>query len=460
MITTIIYKRYILGLMVLGSLLGGLLIKGIFYFLEAKSIYFSPFIHGVAFISWSVGLCLGLILFRKWFLYTLADLAKWMTVKGKEQRLPLLTSYSKKEVIAFIASLSELKNQSEASLHRYNMEHQEKEVVLNHLNDAVFVLSKQLTFIWANEATKVVFDLPVTAQLDQKNLAEIVRNSALISKVKQCITNMQEVAGKITLTMDVDKIVSARITPLPEWGTPSFLVILKDITHIERLEKIRQEFVSNVSHELKTPLTLILGGVESLESLTTLTDEQVPWTTMIKSHGQRLHAIVNDLLLLSKLDQTKKSIVTEDIQISALLNRVKDKVLSYSLEKPLDFQIKCSDEIKVAVNPPLFEEVIQNLVDNSIKYSKDSVSIAIKVEDTPTDTRFEISDKGIGISTEHQSRIFERFYCVDDARSKELGGTGLGLSIVKHIVLRHGGTISVESQMGKGTLFKICIPKR
>lgn len=231
---------------------------------------------------------------------------------------------------------------------------------------------------------------------------------------------------------------------------------------LQRLETIRQDFVANVSHELKTPITSIKGFVETLKDGAKDDREDLDrFLGILSKQSQRLEAIVDDLLTLSRLESEPASellnLHTEDLR--DLLTSVREFCLAQADEKSIAITIQCDSRIEMVVDRALLTQAIINLVDNAIKYSAPGTGVRMQGLDHGTRVRVEVADEGPGISTEHIPRLFERFYRVDKARSRSLGGTGLGLAIVKHVAGLHNGSVSVESEPGKGSVFRLDIPK-
>lgn len=231
---------------------------------------------------------------------------------------------------------------------------------------------------------------------------------------------------------------------------------------LQLLETIRQDFVANVSHELKTPITSIKGFVETLREGAKDNQEDLErFLGILDKQSQRLEAIVDDLLTLSRLESEPASellhLYSDDLQ--NLLTSAREFCLTRAEQKGIGITVSCDPEIKIVVDRSLLTQAIINLVDNAIKYSPPNTQVKIVGLDDGGHVRINIADEGPGISAEHFPRLFERFYRVDKARSRNLGGTGLGLAIVKHVVVLHNGSVSVESEPGKGSVFHIDIPK-
>jgi signal transduction histidine kinase len=231
---------------------------------------------------------------------------------------------------------------------------------------------------------------------------------------------------------------------------------------LQLLETIRQDFVANVSHELKTPITSIKGFVETLREGAKDNPEDLDrFLGILDKQSQRLEAIVDDLLTLSRLESEPASellhLYSDDLH--NLLTSAREFCLARAEKKNIGITVNCDPEIKIVVDRSLLTQAIINLVDNAIKYSTSDTQVTLHGFDKDDHVRIDIVDEGPGIPAKHFPRLFERFYRVDKARSRNLGGTGLGLAIVKHIVVLHDGTVSVDSEPGKGSVFHINIPK-
>ena len=270
----------------------------------------------------------------------------------------------------------------------------------------------------------------------------------------------------------VRKVLATRKNYVEEinWGDEGFLcsvsyilqkneivLVFHNITEIQKLEKTKRDFISNVSHELRTPLTAIKGFLETLEDED---DEEARqrYVGIIHRHTERLINIVKDLLLLSNLEDQNVHLQVSETNLEYLVSDVLKMFEEKMARKELTVSVDIAETLPVIrVDYFKLEQLFINLIDNAIKYT-DAGQIRISAEPLEEGVRIQVSDTGIGISDQHMSRLFERFYVVDKSRSRKAGGTGLGLSIVKHIVQLHQGDISVESLPGKGTTFHIYLP--
>lgn len=241
-----------------------------------------------------------------------------------------------------------------------------------------------------------------------------------------------------------------------------FLLIIRDTTQSWAADRIRRDFVANVSHELRTPLTSMKGFLETL--LDGALDDPLRATRFVKivyDQTERLERIVNDLLTLARLEsESEQPITREPIRVDELVMGAVDTCQPQAEQRSMRISWEAPGELMINVNARLLQQALVNLLDNAIKYSDPNKQIQIGVHLKETELIFEVRDQGWGIEARHLPRIFERFYRVDPSRSRELGGTGLGLAIVKHVAQLHGGRVTVDSQVGIGTVFRIHLPQR
>jgi two-component system phosphate regulon sensor histidine kinase PhoR len=240
------------------------------------------------------------------------------------------------------------------------------------------------------------------------------------------------------------------------------LIVLHDVTRLRHLEKIRRDFVANVSHELKTPITSIKGFVETLlhEQLEDK-DNSLRFLGIILRQVNRLDAIIGDLLMLSRLERgsEEQTIGLQCESLAEVLRAAVEMCEKKAADKSMRLDVECPADLQADINAPLLEQAVTNLIDNAIKYSEASAAVRIAASHQGNEVVIRVQDQGCGIEAVHLPRLFERFYRVDRARSRELGGTGLGLAIVKHIVAAHRGSIRVESTVGRGSTFFVHLPR-
>lgn len=354
---------------------------------------------------------------------------------------------------------AELQNRIDTLMRRRN----EIEAVLSSMVEGVIAVDTEERVISINHAAAKMFDFD-PAEAQGRSIQEVARNSVLQSFVSTALSSQEPVETEIVLASGGEHFVKAHATVLrgSEGKQIGALIVLNDVTDLKRLENIRRDFVANVSHEIKTPLTAIKGFVETLrDGAINEPQDADRFLGIIESHSDRLEAIIEDLLSLSRIEQE-----TEWEKISLVEGSVKN-VIQNAMEvcgpraeaKHIDIKLTCRENLSAKMHPPLLEQAVVNLLDNAIKYSGNDSTVWIEAGELNGRVSIHVRDQGCGIEKKHLSRLFERFYRVDKARSRRLGGTGLGLAIVKHIMQAHGGKIGVESTPGKGSTFSISLPR-
>jgi len=239
------------------------------------------------------------------------------------------------------------------------------------------------------------------------------------------------------------------------------VLVLHDISELRRLERARRDFVANVSHEFKTPLTAIQGFTETLlgGALEDI-DNRSRFLEIIRNHATRLSRLTDDLLKLSQIEAGKRELEARAVPIASViepcLETTRFKASSKNLHLEADYQAEVA---AIRGDVSSLQEILQNLLDNAVRYTPSGGRICVRAQSTGQEVVISVSDTGIGIPKVEQERIFERFYRVDPARSREMGGTGLGLSIAKHLVEAHGGRIEVESEVSRGSTFSVFLPR-
>jgi len=335
----------------------------------------------------------------------------------------------------------------------------ELEAIFASLDEALILADRDERVLWINAAAGRLFHVsPDTAT--GKSLIGVLGNRALAAFARAALASETSIEQEIDLLDSEGHILFAHSTPVPG-DTQRVLFVFSDLTHLKKLENIRKEFVANVSHELRTPITSIKGYVETLRD-GALNDPEAArrFLDIIARQSERLGAIIEDLLALSKIerDAEQGEIVTAPAAILPILTTVAQTFAERAAKRAIRMEISCPDDLVVSVNAPLIEQAVANLVDNAVKYSHDGGTITLAASVERNEVVLSVTDTGIGIPSEHLPRLFERFYRVDKARSRAAGGTGLGLAIVKHIALAHRGSVSVKSEIGKGSTFTITIP--
>lgn len=360
--------------------------------------------------------------------------------------------------------LNQMASQWEEKISPILARRSEQEAALASMMEGVLAVDADEKLISINQAAAKLFNVnPDQAQ--GRHIQEVVRNTRLYQFVTRTLSSQQVVEDDIALRDDGgERLLQVRGTALRNAQEKEFgaLIVLNDVTRLRRLENVRRDFVANVSHELKTPITSIKGWVETLldEGLKD-PDQAMQFLKIIAKQADRLNAIIEDLLSLSRIEQETETagIATETANIREVIHSAVMVCNAKAAQKQLTIEVVCDGDKRADINPPLLEQALVNLIDNAIKYSEPSKTIRIEVTESKSDVVIGVKDEGCGIPEDHLPRLFERFYRVDKARSRKLGGTGLGLAIVKHIAHAHRGTVDVESVPGKGSLFSIHLPK-
>ena len=305
--------------------------------------------------------------------------------------------------------------------------------------------------------------LNIAFQEAVNRIFEILRNHQIAELLKQGLADGKRQVREVKLSPEDQEYYMVYVTPIIGINRKcqGAVMVLRNVTKMRRLEQMRSDFVANVSHELRTPLTTIKGYVETLLD-GALEDGAVArgFLETINMEADRLNRLISDLLYLSELETGRTWVAKQDIDSREFMERVFDLLKPMAQGKNIKFELNVHNGAeKISVNPDMMEQVMINLLENAVKFSYQEGIVRVEVSPHEKDIAIRVIDSGIGIPAESLPRIFERFYRIDKARSRELGGTGLGLSIVKHIVSRHRGQVQVESEENRGTAFTIILPK-
>ena len=335
----------------------------------------------------------------------------------------------------------------------------ELEAVLSSMIEGVVAVDGQGRIVSINKAAASLLDIELSKG-QNRNVEEVIRNVDLQNFINSTLNSKVPTEADISLPTKGDRLFQLHGASLPTraGGRTGAVIVLNDITKMRRLENVRRQFVANVSHELKTPVTSIQGYVEALLEGPIKDPQQAErFLRIIAKHSDRLNSIIEDLLTLSRLeeDRERKETSFEVTELKPVLASAIELASIKAEDKQMKIQLVCDEQIAVRMNTALLEQAVLNLVENAIKYSPLGGDVRISVEQNGKEVAITVKDNGCGITQEHLPRIFERFYVVDKGRSRKLGGTGLGLAIVKHIAQVHGGSVTVESSLGKGSTFTI-----
>lgn len=341
-------------------------------------------------------------------------------------------------------------------------EKDQMETILASMVEGVLAFDSAGRLMLMNRTAEEMIDVS-WEEVHQRYFLEILRNHQLGDLLKEGLTDTKRHVIEIKLSPHDSEYYRVYITPIigKEGSAQGVVMVLRNVTKLRQLEQMRTEFVANVSHELRTPLTSIKGYVETLlDGAIDNSDVAANFLSIINSEADRLHNLINDLLYLSQLETGRMEVAKKLISSQELLDKL-IKVLNPVAEaKNITIKTIIHPQAeKIYGNDIMLEQVMINLLDNAIKYSYDNGTVTVEIDCKDDKILINVIDLGIGIPSESLHRLFERFYRVDKARSRQVGGTGLGLSIVKHIIERHRGQILVESEVDKGSTFTVILPR-
>jgi two-component system, OmpR family, phosphate regulon sensor histidine kinase PhoR len=428
---------------------------------------------GAALLLVTVGL---VYIVSRAFSRTVSSLAKQASRLASEVGDGRIERPSASELTALAEALNEMAAQLHDRINQLQAQQHEHEAILQSMNSGVIALDLNQRVLRMNRFAKELLgvggETAATEPASDKSpcytgrlLQEVVRSDDLNHYVDAVMRDEARGAVEFRLRIHPESIVQATSSPLTDAGDRrvGVLIVLNDVTPLRRLESLRSDFAANVSHELRTPITSIKGYVETLLEVGVQDAHQARgFLDIIKRNSDRLAAIVEDILSLAWLEQpgTRQALEREVTQIAPVLESVASQFEEAAQAKRITLTVQSPPELAALMNRQLVEQALANYVSNAIKYSPPDTAVTVDAQDSDGWVTISVSDEGPGISREHLPRVFERFYRVDKARSRELGGTGLGLAIVKHIALVHGGRVDVQSTLGQGSVFHLILPRR
>ncbi|MFW5684391.1 MAG: ATP-binding protein [Spirochaetota bacterium] len=373
-----------------------------------------------------------------------------------------LRTHGPPELQSLAEDLNEMARQLRTRIAAINAQRNQLEAILSSMLEGVVVLDDERRIISLNEAAGRLLQVS-PGESRGRTLLEHLRNAQLDELAELALEREQPVERSVTLYRERPVHLQIHATPLrSEFAArpTGSLLVLNDITRLKHLEELRKDFVANVSHELKTPITSIKGFVETLiddGGSDPQTSER--FLRIILNHTNRLHLIVEDLLSLSRLEQNNQRIEFDTFTVHELIASAVEICSGRAREKAMTIETTTAGEPTARGNVHLLEQALVNLIDNAVKYSPSETRVVVEGRNEPGRLVLLVTDSGPGIRDQDVPRIFERFYRTDRARSREMGGTGLGLAIVKHIARAHGGDVAVETRLGEGSTFTITIPR-
>lgn len=354
------------------------------------------------------------------------------------------------EIAVLASALDKTARQIEANFRSLETSRHQLETLLNSMQDAVVAVSSDREIAWYNGAMK---SLAAGTMAVGAPLIRAVRDPDFLGLVTD-VLEKQKAENATLYSVAPGRTFGMTAAPLPDGGV---VCVLRDSTEIARVERTRRDFIANVSHELRTPLTSLLGYTETLLDVP-LDAKTRDFVEVIRRNAQRMNRLTEDLLTLARVESGEDPLEPTPVAPQELLRDAQISFNEVARAKGISLELAAAPEVLVFADRDAVHQVFANLIDNALKYASGTEKIEIGATKRENTVEFFVRDFGPGIPSEHLSRLFERFYRVDKARSREAGGTGLGLAIVKHIVLNHGGEVGVSSELGHGSQFWFKLP--
>jgi two-component system phosphate regulon sensor histidine kinase PhoR len=368
-----------------------------------------------------------------------------------------------REVTALARTLNGMSGRLAATFAQLDHDRQQLRTILSGMVEGVVAIDDAQRVLFANEAAGRLLEFDPAAAVGRK-LWEVTRRRVVQEVVETALKGTGPHREEIDWAGPAVRHLAVYVSRLPGPAGPGAVLVLHDTTDLRRLERLRQDFVTNVSHELKTPLAVIQSNVEALaDGAADDPDARGPFLERVALEAARLEALIHDLLRLARIESGQQVLDLGPVPLDAAIAECLDRHATRAEAKTLEFV-----EVPPADAPPsvaawadeeAVAQILDNLIDNAIKYTPGGGRITVRWSAGPRTVRVEVEDTGIGIAERDLPRVFERFYRADKARSRALGGTGLGLAIVKHLTQAMGGTVTAASELGKGTTFAVTLPR-
>ncbi len=357
------------------------------------------------------------------------------------------------EVQLLGAALQRMKDSLARAAERAEAERRLTALVLEKLPDGLVVLDSRLHVLEANERFSQMIGIATPAG---RALYDVVRLRAFYEIFETSLKSGE--AMERTVRIADELIWQVLVVPLPAGSRAAAVGVLRDVTRLERTESMRRTFVADVSHELRTPIASIVAAAETLEEAAPDEAERRELVGLIQRQSARMKELINDLMDLAQIESGAVELMRETVPVTDLLREAAQDLAAYASERRVRIDVTGDTSASILADRRRFLQVARNLLDNAIKFSPEGETVRLAAESGPGWAGFSVSDHGPGIPRAEREKIFQRFYQVDRSRSKTRPGTGLGLAIVKHLVQLHQGTVEIESEAGRGSLFRIRLP--
>jgi len=370
---------------------------------------------------------------------------------------------SKPDELAQLAeAMNQMAHQLDERINTITTQNSESDAILSSMIEGVIAIDSNGRIVRINRAAAALLNADVK-QARCRLIEEIISNADIMRFAQQALDAPSPTETEVVMMDNENRRLKLHAAPMKNAADEKngAVIVLSDITRIKQLEKMRRDFVANVSHELKTPITSIKGFVETLlEGALSEPQQGRRFLEIIGKHANRLNAIIDDLFCLSRLEESgeKRAFSFDILPLAPVLTEAVELSGVRAKEKHIEITLDCDEDLRAQINPALLEQAVTNLVNNAVEYSPAESTVTVRACQTEEAIKIEVRDSGCGISEKYKERIFERFYVVDKSRSRKAGGTGLGLAIVKHIAQVHNGRISVNSQPGRGSIFTLTLP--
>ncbi len=356
------------------------------------------------------------------------------------------------------SSLNSMAARLQLDVERVRTERARLATVLDGMEEGVFAVDPDENVRFLNRAGRQLLGVKDADAIEGRPVHEVVRDPQVLSLVRGALRGGLAEDAEVVWDGAPKRLLHVRASPVRDGG-PGAILLLGDVSRIRRLERMRSDFVANVSHELRTPLAAIAASAETLADGALADPEAGPrFVATITRHAERLTALVDDLLTLSRLESAPETIERVPVDVAGVVRQACEAVASRARDSKVGVEVAAEGSVRVLGDPEALRRLVDNLVVNAVTYTPAGGWVRVGLADEGGRAVLTVADSGIGIGPEHLERIFERFYRVDKARSRAKGGTGLGLAIVKHSVNLHGGEISVDSRPGAGSTFTVRIP--